>query len=87
MGKNNTNKNEKIEDLLEQKGLKEELLADEFLVPLQDYIIENCIKDFREKFSAENISKNDFEKFIKSRLRLSISSAYMLGKITKNKKI
>ena len=80
MSKNNTNKTKEIENLLDQKEFKEGILADEFLESLQNYTIETCIKDFREKFPTENISKNDFEKFIKGRLRLFIVSAYMLGK-------
>lgn len=85
MSKDNSEKTKEKEvgNLLEQKMFEEEILADEFLESLQNYTIDNCIKDFREKFPIENIPKDDFEKFIKSRLRFFITSAYMLGKTKK----
>ena len=87
MDEENKKKNQEIEELLhklDQKEFKEEMLSDEFLGYLQNYMIETCLTDSREKFKTENISRNDFEKYLKSRLRFFVVSAYMLGKNVKN---
>jgi|SRR3989344_1019543 len=56
-----------------------------FIEYLQNYTIEKILNDFNEKFSTENILKNDMEEFIKS-LKVWILNIHMVGRAYENNK-
>ena len=51
-----------------------------YIEHLQNYTTEKFLKDFKEQFPSENISKEKVEKFIKSYLRVLVTSIFVAGK-------
>ena len=51
-----------------------------FIEHLQNYTTEGFLKNLKEKFPFDNILREDMEKFIRSYLRVLITSIFVAGK-------